>query len=173
MGPLSLGDLTLIVVLFVTVIAGFFLIRALSHFGGILAIMKKTLDNNSESIDKMLNDIPKITEKAAEISSDAQVIVSALKEEQKVLDGTLKDISETIGAVSTTAKTINDDLFSKIKALFNALALLVNIILKKAGAKENGSDDDDGTDGTDGGTSKRGAKAKKRKRKRLYPNATQ
>ena len=162
--PLSLGDLTLIVVLFVTVIAGFFLVRALSHFGGILSSIKRTLDKNYENINSIINDIPKITEKAAEISSDAQVIVAALKEEQKVIDVALKDIGETIGAVSATAKTINEDLFSKIKALLSALAFVVNTIMKRAGAKENDMLEDNSQDGS---LSKRevGAKNKNKKRR--------
>ena len=162
--PLSLGDLTLIVVLFVTLIAGFFLIRALNHFGGILAAIKKTLNSNSENINSIIKDIPKITEKAAEISVDAQVIIAALKEEQKVLDVAINDVGKTISAISSTAQTINEDLLSKIKAVFSALAFLVNSIMKKTDSK----DDDQGeADSQDSNISKKEIKSGNKKRKRM------
>ena len=153
--PLTLGDLTLIVVLFVTVIAGFFLIRVLSHIGGILSTIKKTLKSNSENLNSIIGDIPKITEKVAEISKDAQVIVSALKEEQKVLDVAINDVGKLISAVSSTAQAINDDLLSKIKAVFNALAFLVNSIMKKSNdkGKESQGDEVNGDNESDVGAS--------------------
>ena len=140
---LTLRDLTLMTILFVTVVGGIFLIRVLGQLGSVLSLLRKTLKDNKDNINSILKDMPKITEKAAEISSDAQVVVAALKEEQKVIDSTIQDISETIGAVSATAQAINEDVFSKVKALFSALSIVINMIAKRSGIEKDELPDSD------------------------------
>ncbi|MCL2164182.1 MAG: hypothetical protein FWH55_07280 [Oscillospiraceae bacterium] len=164
MYPLTLIDLLAIAALVVTIVAGFLLVKLLSSAGGVLSSLNRILKNNRKSIDSVLKDLPKITENVTEISSDAQVIVAALKEEQKVIEDVIRDVSDTVGAVSATAQAINEDVFSKVKALFKALAMLVNIILKRTGTADGS--DSPGGDASDEGLSRKEARVLKRRSKK-------
>ena len=170
MQGLTLKDLVLIAALFVTIVGGIFLIRLLKNAGALLLSLKRILDNNNDNINSIMKDLPKITEKTAEITSDTQLIVSAFKEEQKAIDRVLQDVSETVGSVSATIQALNDDVFTRIKGLFNALIMLIKMITKMGRTKDSDlTDDGDLSDerGSKASFSKKEARIKKRKRKKV------
>ena len=143
MGPLTLEGLVLIALLFVIIIAGYYFVRVLKNAAAILLSLKKIMEANVDNINKMMNDFPAIVENVTGISGDAQKIVESLKEEQKVVDGVLKDVSETVGSVSATAQAINEDVFSKVKALVNAMVMVLNMIIKRSKFADSSQFEDD------------------------------
>ena len=182
----TLGDLGLIAVFIVIVVAGIFMIRALVHLGGALKTVKKLMSDNAEGIDKVIKDMPALTENAVNITEIAVDVADNLRNEQELIESTLESVSDTIESVSDTARAINEDLLGGVRRLSKAIVTVVGFITKKKPAESadgaNGADSSidtggmktGGAGGADGGASggealsaaKNGVKREARREKR-------
>jgi len=134
---LTLRDVGWLVIFVIAVAAGFFLIRALIHLSGALKSFKKLVAGNQESIDKVIKDLPALSENAVNITEIAADIADNLRNEQEIIESAIESVSETIESVSDTARTINEDFLGGIKRLVKTLTTVVKVIGgKKAAAAE-------------------------------------
>jgi len=134
---LTLRDLGWLAVFLTVIVAGFFLIRALMHLGGVLRAVKKLVAKNADGIDKVLKDLPSLSENAVNLTDIASDIAENLRNEQEIIETALENISETIESVSDTARAINEDFIGGVKRLAKTLATLAGFLTRK---KSRGSD---------------------------------
>ena len=121
------GDLGLIAVFAVIVIAGFYLIRVLANLGSALRGINKLINKNVENLDKIIKDLPKITENAAAITDLAADIAENVKNEQELLDDLLENVVDTVESVSDLARAFNEDLIGGVKKLAGTLSTVSSV----------------------------------------------
>jgi len=172
---LTLRDLGWLAVFVTVVVAGFFLIRALMHLGGVLRAVKKLVAKNADGIDKVLKDLPSLSENAVNLTDIAADVADNLRNEQEIIETALESISDTIESVSDTARAINEDFIGSIKRLAKTLMSLAGFFTKKktpgTDAADTAVQTADGATGTDiQGTEdvviKKGARERKAKKPR-------
>ena len=144
-------DLGLIAVFIVIIAAGIFLIKALVSLGGALRGVNKIIRENAGEIDKVVKDLPKLSENAVTLTGLAADIAENLRNEQEIIENALENVSDTIEAVSDTARTINEDLLGGIKGFINAITTVANFIMKRKAPDGAGA-----ADAADGGVHKKG-----------------
>ena len=126
----TLRDLGLLTVFLTLIVAGVFLIRALSHMGSALRAIKKLINDNAEGIDKIIKDLPKLSENAVNLTDVASDIAENLRNEQELIESTLESVSDTIESVSDTARMINEDFIGAIKRLVKTLLTVTGLFTK-------------------------------------------
>ena len=124
-------DLGLILVFFVIIVAGAFLVRAFIHLGNILKNLGKLVGKNAENLDRIIKSLPAITENAATLTEQATEIAESFKNEQELIDIALENVTDTIEAVADTAKAINNDLIGGVKKLATTVPAIANFISKR------------------------------------------
>ena len=138
---MTLRDLGLLTVFLTIIIAGIFLIRALSHMGGVLRDIKKIVRGNAENIDKVVKDLPKLSENAVNLTDLASDVAENLRNEQELIESTLESVSDTIESVSDTARMINEDFIGAIKRLVKTLATVAGFITGKKAPEQAVAED--------------------------------
>jgi len=140
---LTLWDLGWLAFFVVASIAGIFLIRALIHLGGALRTFSKLAQKNAEGLDKVLADLPALSENAVNLTDIASDIADNLRNEQELIESAIENVCDTIESVSETARTINEDLLGSLKRLAKGILTVVGFITKKK-APEGEADTPDG-----------------------------
>jgi len=128
---LTLRDVGWLAVFVTVVVAGVFLIRALIHLGGALRVVKKLAKDNSEGIDKVIKDLPALTENVVNLTDIAADVADNLRNEQELVEAAIESVVDTIESVSDTARAINEDFLGGIRRLVKTIAALVGFITKK------------------------------------------
>ena len=127
----TLRDLGLLIVFFVIIVAGVFLIRALMHLSSVMRDLKKLIGKNAESLDKVIKDLPALSANAVTLTEYVSDVADNLRGEQELIDSVLENVSDTIESVSETARAINEDFLGSIKRLAGSIMTLVRFITKK------------------------------------------
>jgi DNA-binding transcriptional MerR regulator len=124
-------DLGLIIVFVVAVIAGLFLIRALRQLGCVLKKINRLIGENSDNFDKTAKALPILAENVLAITGEVQEISEKLSNEQDMIDGTLRNIGDTVGLITDTVQAVNDDVFSGVRKIAGLLAAIFRLVTKK------------------------------------------
>jgi len=128
---LTLKDLGVIIIFLIVVIVGIYLIRLLKNLGDVVSGLKKLLGDNQKQIDKVIKDIPALTENAVSITADIKELMAFAKDEKKTIDNVLENIREIVAIITLTVKEVNDSVFLKLKGIISFLAILIKMLQKK------------------------------------------
>ena len=149
---LTMKDLGLLAVFIVSIVAGIFLIRALMLLSGILRDIKKLVRDNAGGIDKVMKNLPALSENAVNLTELASDVADNLKNEQELIETALESVTDTIESVSDTARAINEDFLGSIKRLVKLILNVTGLVSKKKTPDEIKTED-----GVDGGKDIKGA----------------
>ena len=132
----TLRDLGLLTVFLTLIVAGVFLIRALLYLGGALRDIKKLIRDNTDGIDRVIKDLPKLSDNAVNLTELASDVAENLRNEQELIETTIESVSDAIESVSDTVRIINEDFLGAIKRLVKTLMTVAGFISKKKAVEQ-------------------------------------
>jgi len=118
-------ELALVVGFILIVVLCLYIIRLARNLNECVKVLKNTLQENKDNVNKTLKELPAISENLFEISEMA-------KSQLKLMESAVVSINETAEMTAATAQTVKTDIIDRARSIIELIDLIRKLLFKSS-----------------------------------------